>query len=63
MTINYTFSLKKSNVGLTVVCNKGYNYVSIFSQTSCKNEVNYFLGLILVVVTRVITETKFFLLR
>lgn len=28
---------KKSNAGLTVVWNKGHNYVSIFSQTNYKN--------------------------
>lgn len=60
MTTNCTvpFLKKKVYAGFTAVCNKSYNYVSIFSQTNCKNEVNYFLGLILVVVTRVIIKTN-----
>lgn len=59
MTTNCTVPfLKKLHAGFTAVCNKSYNYVSNFSQANCKNEVNYFLGFTLVVVTRVIIETN-----
>lgn len=61
MPANYTVPfLKKSNARLIVVCNMCYYYVSIFSQTNCKNKVNYFLGLILVAAPRATKETKSF---
>lgn len=49
---------KKAYAEFTAVCNASYNYVSIFLETNYKNEVNYFLGLILVVVTRVMIKTN-----
>lgn len=58
--LHSSFFKKKSNARLIVVCNTCYYYVSIFSQTNCKNKVNYFLGLILVAAPRATIETKSF---